>query len=143
MTLYRRLGILLSHRLTQAVSRRKRAEAALHSSRIESNLTRQGIQSHPETKECTLGTLTDAVAVEKLRANLRLVFPPPNLCTDNGAMIAWAGIEKLSMGMSDNPRECHLKSRWPIGNLVATNEDLSETTSLFKETSSYKNAAKG
>ena len=26
-------------------------------------------------------------------AGLRLVVPPPALCTDNGAMIAWAGQE--------------------------------------------------
>ncbi len=28
---------------------------------------------------------------------LRLVLPPPQLCTDDGAMIAWAGIERLSL----------------------------------------------
>ncbi|XP_070791778.1 tRNA N6-adenosine threonylcarbamoyltransferase, mitochondrial [Pituophis catenifer annectens] len=31
--------------------------------------------------------------------NFTLVCPPPRLCTDNGVMIAWNGIEKLSAGL--------------------------------------------
>ena len=34
--------------------------------------------------------IVQAVTAE---AGLRLVVPPPALCTDNGAMIAWAGQE--------------------------------------------------
>ena len=30
------------------------------------------------------------------------VFPPLNLCTDNGAMIAWAGLERHAAGMTGN-----------------------------------------
>src|SRR6185437_14093733 len=30
-----------------------------------------------------------------------LVAPPPELCSDNGAMIAWAGAERLALGLSD------------------------------------------
>ena len=32
---------------------------------------------------------------------IRLVVPPPALCTDNGAMIAWAGAERLAVGLTD------------------------------------------
>jgi N6-L-threonylcarbamoyladenine synthase len=32
----------------------------------------------------------------------RLIAPPPRLCTDNGAMIAWAGLERLRLGMTDD-----------------------------------------
>ena len=49
--------------------------------------------------------------------SLPLIFPPANLCTDNGVMVAWAGIEKLSMGLSDNPHGQEVIPRWPLGTL--------------------------
>ena len=44
---------------------------------------------------------------------LRLVLPPPQLCTDNGAMIAWAGIERLRLGLSDDMTFA-ARPRWPL-----------------------------
>jgi N6-L-threonylcarbamoyladenine synthase len=47
------------------------------------------------------------------QAGLRLVAPPQNLCTDNGAMIAWAGIERLRLGLSDD-LSAPARPRWPL-----------------------------
>jgi N6-L-threonylcarbamoyladenine synthase len=46
-------------------------------------------------------------------AGLRFVAPPPALCTDNGAIIAWAGIERLRLGLADG-LDAPLKPRWPL-----------------------------
>ena len=42
-----------------------------------------------------------------------LVAPPLELCGDNGAMIAWAGVERLSLGMID-PLDTAPRARWPL-----------------------------
>ena len=43
----------------------------------------------------------------------RLVAPPVGLCTDNGAMIAWAGLERLRLGQTD-PLDFRPRPRWPL-----------------------------
>src|SRR5437764_909742 len=43
-----------------------------------------------------------------------LVVPPPQLCTDNGAMIAWAGAERLALGLTDT-LDSKPQARWPLG----------------------------
>jgi N6-L-threonylcarbamoyladenine synthase len=54
-------------------------------------------------------------ALERLAAETgtRLVAPPPALCTDNGAMIAWAGLERLRLGLADG-MDAPPRARWPL-----------------------------
>jgi len=42
-----------------------------------------------------------------------VVVPPPKLCTDNGAMIAWAGAERLALGLVDG-LDAQARARWPL-----------------------------
>ncbi len=54
----------------------------------------------------TLKTLTN-------RHEMSFIAPPAALCSDNGAMIAWAGIERLKKGMTDT-LDIAAKPRWPL-----------------------------
>jgi tRNA N6-adenosine threonylcarbamoyltransferase len=45
--------------------------------------------------------------------NDRLIAPPIKLCTDNGAMVAWAGIERLALGLTDD-LDAPARARWPL-----------------------------
>ncbi len=46
-------------------------------------------------------------------AGLQMVAPPPRLCTDNGAMIAWAGVERLRLQRVDR-LDVAARPRWPL-----------------------------
>ncbi|HEY8593921.1 MAG TPA: tRNA (adenosine(37)-N6)-threonylcarbamoyltransferase complex transferase subunit TsaD [Devosiaceae bacterium] len=54
-----------------------------------------------------------ALEAEVERAGARLVVPPPNLCTDNGVMVAWAGAERLALGSVDG-LAVEARPRWPL-----------------------------
>jgi len=54
-------------------------------------------------------------ALETLAAghDMRFVAPPGWLCTDNAAMIGWAGAERLALGLID-PLDVAARPRWPL-----------------------------
>ncbi len=45
--------------------------------------------------------------------NVRFLAPPLALCTDNAAMIAWAGIERFRLGHQDG-LDLSARPRWPL-----------------------------
>jgi N6-L-threonylcarbamoyladenine synthase len=50
-----------------------------------------------------------------------LVAPPPALCTDNGAMIAWAGAERLVHGLTD-ALDVAPRARWPLEEVTGADD---------------------
>jgi N6-L-threonylcarbamoyladenine synthase len=58
-----------------------------------------------------------ALEEEGARFDTPLIAPPVNLCTDNGAMIAWAGAERLARGFVD-PLDAAPRARWPLAGTV-------------------------
>lgn len=57
----------------------------------------------------------DALAADH---DLPLVAPPPKLCTDNAAMIGWAGAERFALGYTD-PLDVAARPRWPLDDNAA------------------------
>ena len=47
------------------------------------------------------------------REHVAFVAPPVPLCTDNGVMVAWAGLERLRLGLND-PLTIAARPRWPL-----------------------------
>jgi N6-L-threonylcarbamoyladenine synthase len=55
-----------------------------------------------------------------------LVPPPPELCSDNAAMIAWAAAERLALGLSDT-LDTAPRARWPLDEDAARRGALQRT----------------
>ncbi len=51
------------------------------------------------------------------RQDFALKIPPPKLCTDNAAMIAWAGVERHQLGFVD-ALDLAPRARWPLQDLA-------------------------
>ncbi|ETV75077.1 hypothetical protein, variant 2 [Aphanomyces astaci] len=49
---------------------------------------------------------------------LTAIFPPIRYCTDNGVMVAWAGMERFLRGVRDDPTTVKYSPRWPLDQLT-------------------------
>jgi N6-L-threonylcarbamoyladenine synthase len=79
-------------------------------------------ESHPEIGSPSLviagGVAANVAIRDSLKARCaelgwRLSLPPLALCTDNAAMIAWAGAERLALGLT-SPLDTAARARWPL-----------------------------
>ena len=72
------------------------------------------------------GALQDVAA----KAQTTLIIPPPALCTDNGAMIAWAGAERLALGLVDD-MDAAPRARWLLDETARAPEGFANTRAGF------------
>ena len=57
--------------------------------------------------------IAEVLRIQAKEAGSPLITAPLELCTDNGAMIAWAGIERLKLGQTDG-LDFAPRPRWPL-----------------------------
>ncbi len=92
---------------------------------VEDRLTRavkKYLELCPDHKSPTVVVAGGVAANKFLRERIELIAkennigfaaPPLKLCTDNGVMVAWAGMERLKLGLIDDT-DFPVHPRWPL-----------------------------
>ena len=103
-------------------------------SHIEQRLKYAMNEMEERTPVQTLAVVGGVAANQELRARLdsmcqargwRLVVPPPRYCTDQGAMSAWAGVERFWRGSSDEASPQEVYARYPFAKIEQDDEESS------------------
>ena len=94
--------------------------------------TFSGVAGHPTARVAAggvsaNGAIRRALAALAGEAGLAFVAPPLALCGDNGAMIAWAGIERLRLGMTDDIT-APARARWSFAEAPPAEAPRAEAT---------------
>ena len=63
--------------------------------------------------------LRDRIKTTASNNNMTFHAPPLALCTDNGAMIAWAGLERFALNPNIDDRDFAPRPRWPLDSSAA------------------------
>jgi N6-L-threonylcarbamoyladenine synthase len=86
---------------------------------------RKFAERFPDVASPTLVVAGGVAANKRLRSvveatcaaeSFRFIAPPVELCTDNAAMIAWAGAERLALG-DEYLTQSVIRPRWPLDEL--------------------------
>ena len=97
------LAAALEDRMAQTLS--DRCRRALESVKVGALVVAGGVAANKSIRAALQKTAADA--------GVQFAAPPGPLCTDNGAMIAWAGIERLRLGQRDG-FDVAARPRWPL-----------------------------
>ena len=97
------VGNVLKDRCNNAIS--KFLDTYSHTTKTPTLVVCGGVAANQHIRD-VLQDLTN-------EANMDFIAPPLELCSDNGAMIAWAGVEKLKNNMTDD-LDLRARPRWPL-----------------------------
>jgi len=96
--------------------------------RVRAGMTRFRTEFGQSNSRCNFVAAGGVAANRPIRQGLnrlaaeqgfRLSLAAPELCTDNGAMVAWAGLERLALGLADG-LDAAPRARWPLESIGPT-----------------------
>lgn len=92
---------------------RERVGRGLEMAKSHGAMTSLAVAGGVAANQAIKGSLTELATAQRLP----LVVAPPALCTDNAVMIAWAGMERLKLGVTD-ALSVAPRARWPLTELT-------------------------